>query len=870
MEFKTVIDYEVLKIIVSNAAELHDRGFLFQHDVNNNYEIIKDRQSCLTILCDFFKTFDEYGVSNVIYNPKSYLPKGRLWADSPSVQGISRTIRHTICQNTMVDLDIKNAHPTFLKRLCLKYDIPHYHLNRYINDRESVLNECILKGVSSNKEDAKRLILKIINGGGSYNIDQYPWLRGFSNEMSSMRKKLIDDHFPEYYDIAKTNKGKNYNNLYGSALNLMLCVEERKVLDKMILFCDKNKLSIGALCHDGLMLIKQDNIDYEDYARQMTEECGIKIVVKKMDELIPIDNLVAKEIDCIDTIDPYLMGLLERADNLTEYTILPIYIRMRPTVIDNFKYMRDCDNKYSSWFEKKPDGRWFQNQEPLFLSKDIAKILSFYCNEKIKILKNKLKQLQDDADVELNNLKENFKKEMDELKSGGYLKKQEKELMTKHKKKLKEGVSNAEAPLKEIKTQITEYIKRKEYFQTSNFRRGLINELRTEVLDYDILNKLDSNKNLLGFNNGVYDFEKMCFRPIGQNDYVQKTVGYEFPTQSDPKKRQFIENTFKSMFIRKYAIRLTQPDYDEEDDPEEVENYECAMDSIAYSLAGGNPLQKFYIWIGDGSNGKSVTQNAIKNIMGDYTATIDVCAITNSKKGSNATSDLPKAKGCRQLFTSESDNTDVLNQAYMKRLSGGEDICEREVFKKSITFTPQFVVFLLTNSAPQFKNEQSLARRLFMVFFKFKFFASTDDVGFLKSELNKTHFLGKDYNLEDKLKDCKEEFMLFLIERFQDIKKRGLVVSKQFVNKTQEYMDEQDSLKLFIMEEFVKTEDKSCIIKHKRILDLYNDTVPPFKRICNDNLTRKMKELSIPSQLIHGTKYYYLRLKTDLEHNPQG
>ena len=865
-EYRSVVDYEKLMIILSNAPELYEKGYLIQHDPINNYQEIKDRQSCLTIVYEFGKTFDEYGQSVVSYKPKSYLPDGRLWAEIPSVQGISRQIRHTICQQTMVDLDIKNAHPTILIRLCAEHNIYHAHLTRYINDREKVLEECVSRGVATNREDAKRLMLKVINGGGSYNMNKYPWMVGFANEMSHIRKVLIDEHYPQYYEIAKKQKGKNYRNLYGSALNFMLCVKERELLEKMIYFCEKNKLEIGALCQDGLMLVRQEGIDYEEYARQMTGACGIEIVVKEMDEIIPLDNMVIKDTNLVlDTIEPEVMRLFERAENTTAYTMHRIYIKMNPSVIDNFKYLRDKEKKYCSWFEKKSDGRWFQSQDPIFLSKDIAKCFSFYCDEKIKTLKNQFKEKEEETNEEIRQVLLECQEEMRRLKSSGYTDKEEKKLVRDHEKRLKKVKADVEMTLKKYRAMIDGYNSQKEYFQKGGFRRDVITELETEVLDYDILKKLDTNKKLLGFSNGVYDFEKMCFRPIQSNDYIQKSTGYEFPTKPDPLRMKFVEDTFKSMFIRKYAIRLTDPTYDEEDDPQQVENYECLMDTIASTLVGGNDLQRFYIWTGEGSNGKSVTQNAIKHTVGDYYCTIDVSSITNSKKSNNATSDFPKTKGCRQLFTSEGETTQVIQQALVKRATGKEDICEREVHQKSETFTPQFVLFLLMNGMPQINMDEAMKRRLHRIEFYFRFFSSKEDEGFRECEYNKTHFLGKDYQLEEKLQDCKQEMMILLIERYKDIQKRGMTISKQFNQGTKDYMNDQDALRNFILEYYVRGENEEEKIQHKTILERYNDSVPVFKRITKDVLTKKMKDMNIQSKKVHSAVYYFLRPRREEE-----
>ena len=139
MEFTGIVDYEALRLIASNAPELYEKGYLVLNDPSKGYKQTTDRQGCLTTLYEFYKTFDENGTSIVKYIPKKHLIEGRVWANKPSLQGISRWVRHTICRNTMVDLDIKNAHPTFLIELCDKHDIEHSYLTLYINNRDTIL-----------------------------------------------------------------------------------------------------------------------------------------------------------------------------------------------------------------------------------------------------------------------------------------------------------------------------------------------------------------------------------------------------------------------------------------------------------------------------------------------------------------------------------------------------------------------------------------------------------------------------------------------------------------------------------------------------------------------------------------------------------
>ena len=868
-----LIDYEALRLIVANAPELFDKGFLNQHDPRNQYQVIRDRQTCLTIVFEFFKQFNEYGQATIEYETKKHLPDGRLWATTPSLQGISRRIRHTVSRGKMVDLDMKNAHPNFLIELCQKHNLLYPHLNRYVLHREQVLEEIVSKGIADTREDAKRTVLKIINGGGCFNINNHAWLRQFSLEMSSIRKTLIDDHYPQYLQSAILANGKGYENLYGSALNHLLCVMERAVLEKMVSFCDQHHLKIGVLCHDGLMLIQDAKTDYDDIARRMSQSCGVEIVVKDMDEAIPLDNLSLKDIDYeVDMIERFIVKKILGLDRVNPYNLFPIYLLMRPSVLTNFKYYRCDKSSQCLWFERMNDGRWFKTQEPIFLSKDIAKCFTRYGNHILNDLTNQLEELVSKNKEHTEQVKAQLDKEMasiSKMRNKDKMKIALKEFKSKQKETLQADNLQSTASMKSLKSKIF-FISSLMNECQGRFRDPILGEIRTEIVDNEIIDKLDENKHLLGFSNGVYDFHSGCFRPIRVDDFIQKSTKYEFPSSSNPEKRKFIENVFKSLFIRKYAVRLTDPSYEEEDDPEQVENYECFLDCIALGLVGGNIYQRFYIMTGEGSNGKSCIQSVIKKITGDYTTTLDVSTLTNPKKNNNATSDLPKTKGCRYVFISESDTTQTLSAAVIKTITGHDELSEREVFSRSINFTPQFIPILPTNSKPQLKMDEAIARRVFIMEFKFRFFGSKDDQGFVPSQFNKTHFLGKDITLEEKLFDCKEEIILFLIERYNHIKNGGRnPSSKQFVKATQQYFQDQDVFASFIQDNFTQTTNKNEMIKHKILLECFNNSVGPNSRVDSDFVSRKMTQLGIESKLIHSAKHYFIREKTDTERNPQ-
>lgn len=51
---------------------------------------------------------------------------------------------------------------------------------------------------------------------------------------------------------------------------------------------------------------------------------------------------------------------------------------------------------------------------------------------------------------------------------------------------------------------------------------------KNKFYDSKFIYKLDSDSNLIGFSNGVYEYDKLCFRNGVPSDYISKTVGYEF------------------------------------------------------------------------------------------------------------------------------------------------------------------------------------------------------------------------------------------------------------------------------------------------------------------------------------------------------
>ena len=75
---------------------------------------------------------------------------------------MSRKIRNTICEDSMFDIDMKNAQPTLLFRYCHKHGINCGALDDYIKRRELMLQD-LMNNRCITRDEAKKL-LAIING----------------------------------------------------------------------------------------------------------------------------------------------------------------------------------------------------------------------------------------------------------------------------------------------------------------------------------------------------------------------------------------------------------------------------------------------------------------------------------------------------------------------------------------------------------------------------------------------------------------------------------------------------------------------------------------------------------------------------------
>ena len=292
--FTEKVDMVKFKIIIDNyTAQMGLMRVNFEPvDVEQSHTILKNMYEAKRLEDD------------VSYKQSKSSPDGRLFALSPSLQGVERKIRHTISADIYWDIDIKNCHPIILIWYCETNDIPCESVQYYVNNREKCFTE-LMEFFSMDKDSVKRGLLSIMNGGqGFKKIETIPnlplWLIDYYNNCILIHEQIAKLN-PQLVASIKANKGAGYYNINGCVTNHILCKWENYILLHMAYFCEVNNVKIGTLCFDGLMIYKKENFELNSFLKEMSQfvlkktGINVKIVEKPMNEILDLSGLASDE-----------------------------------------------------------------------------------------------------------------------------------------------------------------------------------------------------------------------------------------------------------------------------------------------------------------------------------------------------------------------------------------------------------------------------------------------------------------------------------------------------------------------------------------------------------------------------------------------
>ena len=336
----------------------------------------------------------------------------------------------------------------------------------------------------------------------------------------------------------------------------------------------------------------------------------------------------------------------------------------------------------------------------------------------------------------------------------------------------------------------------------NSFKNKLMDECKGLFYDSQFEQKLDSNINLIGFENGIYDLEQGGFREGRPDDYITLSTKNDYYKWND-------KNPLNMQIFKFFDQVLPN---------KAVQNY--FLNALCTCLTGATKEEKMYIMTGSGSNGKSLTMDLMYLALGDYYMSCPITIITRKRGQSNETSpEKVRMKGRRCGVFQETDDGEKMNVGVMKEFTGGDKVLVRDLFKGSaemIEFKPQMKYFLTCNQLPEVpSNDDGTWRRLRVIQFGSKF---TD-------KPTKVNEFIIDNTLKHKIEQWAPTFISYLIHIYNtDYKtKTYLTEPIEVMAFTNQYKMENDFYTEFITDKIIITNNVNDTIGRENLWDEFRD-----------------------------------------------
>ena len=344
--------------------------------------------------------------------------------------------------------------------------------------------------------------------------------------------------------------------------------------------------------------------------------------------------------------------------------------------------------------------------------------------------------------------------------------------------------------------------------KSAPYKDCVMKECKCLFIDEKFEELLDSRSHLIGFENGVYDLKMHIFRDGMPDDYIyHNTHNNYIPYNINSCEAIEINEFFNKIFTI-----------------ESVKNY--VLDILSCIIDGSIAQERFYIFTGQGSNGKSRLLDLIQKAIGDYYCILPIALLTQKRSASNGTqSELERTKGRRFAVMQEPSENDKINIGLMKELSGNDRILTRGLYKDPIEFKPQFKMILTCNELPEIPSDDGGTwRRIRLIEFLSKF---------CENPVKKNEF-NMDLELSDKFERWAETFMSMLIDRHKNINPNNIHEPWEVRKATESYKSNNDIIGQFINEKIIKVDTTTDRIS---IAKAYND----FRVWCCDNVPKGKK-----------------------------
>jgi P4 family phage/plasmid primase-like protien len=336
----------------------------------------------------------------------------------------------------------------------------------------------------------------------------------------------------------------------------------------------------------------------------------------------------------------------------------------------------------------------------------------------------------------------------------------------------------------------------------TNDKKNIMTEAKELFFDPMFFQHLDNNPYLLCFKNGVVDFKQKTFRKGQPEDYLSKCTNINYITIDPIKHAQTVEE------IKDFMHKLFP-------DPE---LHKYMWEHLASTLVGNNMNQTFNMYIGVGSNGKSILVNLMEQTLGDYKGDVPLTLLTQQRTRIGGLSpELVALKGVRYAVMQEPSKGDRINEGIMKQVTGGDPIQARAPYMpQMVNYIPQFKLVVCSNEFMEIRSQDNgTRRRIRVVDFESLFTENPVD-----GDKDKPHQFKLDKSLKERFEYWREIFASMLVDIAY--KTNGNVEDvNRVMTSSNNYLDRQDFIAEYVGDRLEVCET-GCVQKDHLIRD-FND-----------------------------------------------
>jgi putative DNA primase/helicase len=198
--------------------------------------------------------------------------------------------------------------------------------------------------------------------------------------------------------------------------------------------------------------------------------------------------------------------------------------------------------------------------------------------------------------------------------------------------------------------------------------------------------EFDQHRHMINVNNGIVDLDTHTFTP-GHNPklLLTKQLHVKYDKDADcPTWSKLLHTLLPDPEIRDYLQR-----------------------AVGHTLLGDAQERALFILHGDPGTGKSQVVKVLERMFGDFAETANATTFNEQSKRASITNDLNDLRGKRFVSVAELDENERLNEALVKRLTGGDTAKSRGLYQENAQWDVEFSLWMVTNFLPKLNSDDA-------------------------------------------------------------------------------------------------------------------------------------------------------------------